>query len=157
MAGLMSNVGCPAGSDPQPASIPTRTQKAARSTPTTPHVPMFPQDARDAMMSAPEEMETRISWTTECSIQEVKDHLRVLGDRRRCVTISASQMEAALSHTSDHQDLVGSREAAFLMNLEGAVLEHQMNVINATKRSPVLRKKKRNQILIPDIQEVILI
>ena len=105
---------------------------------------MFPQDARDAMMSAPEEMETRISWTTECSIQEVKDHLRVLGDRRRCVTISASQMEAALSHTSDHQDLVNIRESAFLMNLVEAVQEHQMNVINASEYSLVLQKKKKS-------------
>ena len=26
---------------------------------------MFPQDARDVMMSAPKEMENRISWTTD--------------------------------------------------------------------------------------------
>ena len=129
---------------------------------------MFPQDARDAMMSAPEEMVTRISWTTEWSIQEGKQHLQEdltkqhlqEGHRGhppptiRCVTISASQMEAAMSHTSDHQDLVNIREAAFLMTLAEAALEHQMNVIIATKYSLVLRKKKRYQLLIPDILEV---
>ena len=122
-------------------------------------------------MSAQEEMETRISWTTEWSIQEDKQHLPEDLTKKhlqeghrghhppttRCVTISASQMEAAMSHTWDHQDRVNIREAAFLMTLAEAVLEHQMNVNNATKYSLVLRKKKRNQIPIPDIQEVILI
>ena len=60
------------------------------------------------------------------------------------MTISASQMEAALSHTSDHQDLVNIRESAFLMNLVEAVQEHQMNVINASEYSLVLQKKKKS-------------
>ena len=119
-------------------------------------------------MSAPEEMETRISWTTEWNIQEGKQHLQedltkqhLQGGHRghsppttRCVTISASQMEAALPHTWDHQDQVNIKEAAFLMTLVEAVPEHQMNVIIATKYSLVLRKKNRNQPLTPDIQEV---
>jgi len=167
MAGLMSSAGCQAGSAPLPASIPTPIHGTAKSSPTTPHVPMFHQDARDVMMSAPEEMVTRISWTTEWNIQEDKQHLpedltkkHLQGGHRghpppttRCVTISASQMEAAMSHTSDHQDRVNIREAAFLMTLAEAALEHQMNVIIATKCSLVLQKKRRNQPLTPDIQE----
>ena len=65
MAGLTSIVRCPQGGAPLPASIPSPAEDPARSTPITPSVPMFPQDARDAMMSAPEEMVTGISWTTE--------------------------------------------------------------------------------------------
>ena len=123
---------------------------------------MFHQDARDAMMSAPDEMETRISWTTgriinyQLSTVTISHHLPE-GRRDhhpptvRCVTISASQMEAVLQHTSDDQDLVNIKEAASLMSLAEAVLEHQMNVIIATKYSLVLRKKNRNQLSTPDI------
>ena len=126
---------------------------------------MFHQDAGDAMMSAPDEMETKISWTTgriihhQLSTITINHHLPE--DRRghhpptvRCVTISASQMEVALQHTSDDQDLVSIKEAASLMTLAEAVPEHQMSVVIATRYSLVLRKKKRNQLLIPDIQAV---
>ena len=63
--GLTASVRCPPGGAPLPASIPSPAEDQARSTPTTPTVPMFPQDVRDVMMSAPKEMENRISWTTD--------------------------------------------------------------------------------------------
>merc|ERR1712172_179294 len=62
---LTSSARCPQGGALLPASIPSREEDPPRSTPTTPNVPMFPQDARDVMMSAPKEMENRISWTTD--------------------------------------------------------------------------------------------
>merc|ERR1712154_650715 len=65
MAGLTSSVRCPQGGALLPASIPSPEEDPPPSTPTTPNVPMFPQDVRDVMMSAPEEMENRISWTTD--------------------------------------------------------------------------------------------
>ena len=65
MDGLTSNVRWLADGAPLHASIPSPAEDPARSTPTTPSVPMFPQDARDVMMSAPKEMENRISWTTD--------------------------------------------------------------------------------------------
>ena len=65
MDGLTRNARCPAGGASLPASVPSPAEDPARSTPTTPSVPMFPQDARDVMMSAPKEMVNRISWTTD--------------------------------------------------------------------------------------------
>ena len=65
MDGLTRNVRCLAGGASLPASIPSPAEDPARSTPITPNVPMFPLDARDVMMSAPKEMENRISWTTD--------------------------------------------------------------------------------------------
>lgn len=65
MDGLTSSVRCPAGGAPLPASTPSPAEDLARSSPTTPNVPMFRQDARGVMMSAPDEMEKRISWTTD--------------------------------------------------------------------------------------------
>lgn len=65
MDGLTSSVRCPAGGAPQPASIPSPAEDPARSSPTTPNVPMFRQDARGVMMSAPVEMGKMISWTTD--------------------------------------------------------------------------------------------
>ena len=65
MVGLTASVRCPAGGAPLPASILSLAEDQTRSTPTTPTVPMFPLDARDVMMSAPKEMENKISWTTD--------------------------------------------------------------------------------------------
>ena len=95
---------------------------------------MFPQDARDVMMSAPAEMATRTSWTTE-SGPEARGHLQPSTDPHppNCVTTSASQVEAALPPMLDHPDLVNTLEAVFLMNLVEAVLEHLMNVKIVTK------------------------
>ena len=65
MGGLTSNAVCPAGGASLPASNPSPEEDPARSSPTTPTVRMFPQDARDVMMSAPKEMENGIGWTTD--------------------------------------------------------------------------------------------
>ena len=65
MDGLTASVRCPPGGAPLPASIPSPEEDPPRSSPIIPTVPMFPQDARDVMMSAPKEMENRISWTTD--------------------------------------------------------------------------------------------
>ena len=61
MDGLTRSVRCPAGGAPLPASTPSPAEDPARSTPTTPNVPMFRQDARGVMMFAQDEMEKRIS------------------------------------------------------------------------------------------------
>ena len=158
----MSSVGCPAVGPPPPASTPSPADHPARSTPTTQHVPMFPQDARDVTMSAPAEMETRTSWTTGPTVQDVihPEASQHLQDSSRVphplksVTTSVSQMEAALRPMLDHQDLVNMLEAVFLMTLVEAVLEHLMNVRIVTKYSLVLQKKSKSQSLIQDRQEV---
>ena len=61
----MRSVRCPPDMPQPPASTPSAADHPARSTPTTPNVPIFPQDARDVTMFAPREMETRTSWTTK--------------------------------------------------------------------------------------------
>ena len=75
MAGPMSSARWRPGLGPPPASIPSAD--LARSTPTTRNVPMFPQDARDVMMSAPAEMAKRTSWTTEWTVSRPSSHLQV--------------------------------------------------------------------------------
>ena len=116
---------------------------------------MFPQDARDVTMSAPAEM-ARTSWTTEQTGKEVSDHPQHSTDPHppKCVTTSASQMEAALPPMLDHPDLASILEAVFLMTLVEAVLEHQMNVKIVTKCCLVLQMKSKSQLLIRDTQEV---
>ena len=54
----------------------------------------------------------------------------------------------------DHQDLVKVLEAAFLMILVVAAQEHQMNVKTVIKFFLVLQKRRKNQFLIQDNQEV---
>merc|ERR1711894_657037 len=66
----MNNVRWRAGLPPPPASIPSPASHPARSTPTTRNVPMFPQDARDVMMSAPAEMTKRTSWITKRTVHQ---------------------------------------------------------------------------------------
>ena len=73
------------------------------------------------------------------------------------VTTSARQMEAALPPMLDHPDLVNTLEAVFLMNLVEAVLEHLMNVKIVTKCCLALQTKSKNQLLIRDTPEVILL
>lgn len=161
MDGPMSSVRCPPDLPQPPVSTPSAADHPARSTPTTPNVPIFPQDARDVTMSAPREMETRTSWTTGSTVQEgthpeASQHLQ---DSSRgphppkSVTTSVTQMEAALPPMLDHQDLVNMLEAVFLTTLVGAVLEHLMNARIVTKYFLVLQKKSKSQCLIQEHQE----
>ena len=159
MAGPVSSARWRPGLGPPLASIPSAD--LARSTPTTQNVPMFPQDVRDVMMSAPAEME-RTSLTTEWGKEVTSRHSSPLQEANtdphppKCVTTNVSQMEAALPPMLDLPEVVELLEAVLLMTLVEAVLEHQMNVKIATKCCLVLQKKSKNQLLILDTQEVVL-
>jgi len=86
MDGLTSSVRCPAGGAPLPASTPFPAEDPVRSSPTTPNVPMFRQDARGVMMSAPGEMEKMASWTT--------DQAAVVQEEATQATVEAVALEA---------------------------------------------------------------
>ena len=153
----MNSVRCPVEEHLPPASIPTQADHPVRSSPTIPNVPMFLQDARDAMMFARVEMATKTNWTTLPIVLGTNHHpLEPPQDHHhlKCVTTSVTRMEVALWPMLDHQDLVKVLEAAFLMILVVAAQEHQMNVKTVIKFFLVLQKRRKNQFLIQDNQEV---